>query len=73
MAQVGVDEEPIMQTNVARKSTLPSSVVLWELLSKYDGNPPIEEFEQAGFRRCEALSFLQRRAGVTNVPECLQG
>ena len=62
-----------MQTKHARTATLPSSLVLWELLDKHDGNPPIEEFEQAGFRRCEALSFLQRRAGVSNPPDCVQG
>jgi hypothetical protein len=62
-----------MQTKTARTATLPSSLVIWELLSKYDGNPPIEEFEQAGFRRCEALSFLQRRAGVPDAADCVQG
>jgi hypothetical protein len=62
-----------MQTELARRSTLPSALVLSELLSKHDGNPPIEEFELAGFRRCEALSFLQRRAGVANPPSCVEG
>ena len=62
-----------MQTMNARTATLPSSLVIWELLNKYEGNPPLEEFEQAGFRRCEALSFLQRRAGVLDAPDCVQG
>ncbi len=62
-----------MQTQHARTATLPSSLIIWELLNEHDGNPPIEAFEQAGFRRCEALSFLQRRAGVPNTPDCVQG
>jgi hypothetical protein len=62
-----------MQTEFARRSTLPSALVLSELMSEHDGNPPIEEFERAGFRRCEALSFLQRRAGVGNPPSCVEG
>jgi hypothetical protein len=51
-----------MQDHFARMSLLPSALVLCDLLDAHAGDPPIEALEQAGFRRHEISSYLQRRA-----------
>jgi hypothetical protein len=52
---------------------MPSALVLCDLMDAHAGNPPIEALEQAGFRRHEISSYLQRRAGVTGCPANANG
>jgi hypothetical protein len=52
-----------MQNHAARTSLLPSALVLCDLLNAHAGDPPIEAFEQAGFRRHDVSRYLQQRAG----------
>ena len=53
-----------MSSEQARMSTLPSTVVLDELLSRHAGNPPREALRQAGFRSHEVDAYLERRRAV---------
>jgi hypothetical protein len=52
-----------MQSRIARTSLLPSALVLCDLLNAHAGDPPIEVLEEAGFRRTDISSYLQRRGG----------
>jgi hypothetical protein len=52
-----------MQSHVARISLLPSALVLRDLVNAHAGDPPMEALEQAGFRRTDISTYLQRRAG----------
>jgi hypothetical protein len=51
-----------MSSDQARMSTLPSIVVLDDLLSRHGGNPPREALCQAGFRCNDVDAYLERRA-----------
>jgi hypothetical protein len=43
-------------------ATLPSMVVLDDLLVRHAGNPPREALRQAGFRSHDVDAYLERRA-----------
>ena len=62
-----------MQSQVARTSLLPSALVLCDLLNAHAGDPPIEELEQAGFRRQDISRYLQRRAGRSRCSSLATG
>ena len=46
----------------ARMATLPSSLVLDDLLSRHDGDPPRAALRQAGFRSHDVDAYLEQRA-----------
>jgi hypothetical protein len=54
-----------MSIQQARMSTLPSMVVLDDLLTRHAGNPPREALRQAGFRSQDVDAYLERRAART--------
>jgi hypothetical protein len=62
-----------MQTQAARRSLLPSALVLCDILNAHAGDPPVEALEQAGFRRNEINSYLERRAGRSRCSRNTQG
>jgi hypothetical protein len=51
-----------MQTDVGRLFAMPSALVLSDLLADNAGEPPMEQLEQAGFRRSDLDGYLARRA-----------
>jgi hypothetical protein len=57
-----------MSTEQARMSTLPSIVVLDDLMCRHAGNPPREALRQAGFRSRDVDDYLARRAARAPWP-----
>jgi hypothetical protein len=51
-----------MSSDQARLSTLPSIVVLDDLLCRHAGNPPRDALRQAGFQGCDVDAYLEQRA-----------
>ena len=54
-----------MQSERARISTMPSALLLKNLVAGHGGTPPREALEQAGFSRCEIDGYLRRRNANT--------
>ena len=54
-----------MQTERARISTMPSALLLRNLVAGHGGTPPREALEQAGFSRCEIDVYLRQRDAGT--------
>jgi hypothetical protein len=50
-----------MQTERARISTMPSALLLKNLVAGHGGTPPREALEQAGFSRDAVERYLRRR------------
>jgi hypothetical protein len=55
-------EATTVSSEQARMSTLPSTVVLDQLLTLHAGNPPREALRQAGFRSHDVDAYLERRS-----------
>ena len=51
-----------MEIELKRMATWPSALVMREIVSHHDGNPPREAFERAGFKREEVESYLRERS-----------
>jgi|SoimicmetaTmtLMB_FD_contig_31_3484212_length_410_multi_3_in_0_out_0_1 hypothetical protein len=54
-----------MQTERARISTMPSALVLRNLVAGHGGTPPREALEQAGFSPCEIDVYLRQHDART--------
>lgn len=50
-----------MQNEIARLSTMPSALVLSDLLAGHADNPPREALERAGFSRNQIDGYLKQR------------
>jgi hypothetical protein len=62
-----------MQSERARISTMPSALLLKNLVAGHGGTPPREALEQAGFSRDEIEGYLRRHNARTtrcNTPGC---
>ena len=74
-ARAGGGAEPAAAGG-ARMATLPSALVLDELLSRHDGDPPRAALRQAGFRSHDIDAFLAQRAarsGARSATSTLRG
>jgi hypothetical protein len=61
------DERTAMQTERARISTMPSALLLRNLVAGHGGTPPREALEQAGFSSSEIEMYLRQRETRCNA------